>query len=796
MTTIGGGRFELDREIRGDDAGARIGGKDLQSGKAVEVVVFAGGAAHTQRRARFLAGAQRLVGITHRGLARVLESGEHEGAAFMAIEAPKGVALSERLGAENPGTAGDLIRLTGQVLDALKALHDAGLCHGNLSANQIVITGRRGFDSPKLTGFLLEPTDAAPEASPGTPLERALGVASVPPERLRTTPETLERRDDLYGLGMVLYAAVAGRLPVPGRHVAIILSELIDGHRRPLAEVRPETPAEFATAVDRAIHTDPAARFDKAQDLRKAIMAAGFRAPALRPLPLRSPELVEDDEAPAPEAPAPEAPTPETATPEAAPQKVFSTPKAKSKTADRIRSRERTLDGGVTSDEFVSAATRAPAVGTPKRRKKVVRKPTLVGMPASELMANATSPAPTPAPTPAPSPAAPKVTADSPIVEEADSVILEISGLPMPQDAPVEDDANVIEMGDDDEDEGNVVIEKGDDDEDEGDVVIEMGDDDGPELSTESPEAEPAFAPAGGLDPVNSDLFPRFGRTVDDASDTVADPAADKPEASAQAGPAHDDGEDLVLGDGGIGRRELSGGDDDEELEIGDGGLGSPAPRREPTAPIDLIRPKQVEPPAPAAAPPASGGWGRTIFASLAALVLGALGGWAVGSGRVAGVPPALGPLSVEAPSAALPPEPPMAEPDAGVDAGWDAGEPALPEESDATLEEALDGGADSVVPEEGAGDESTPEPTDGAEAVEINLRRVRQGANITLDGERVVGRTIIITDAETHTIRVRARGYRTWEREVTREDAGDLRVELRPRRSRRDDEPEAEAAP
>lgn len=114
------------------------------------------------------------------------------------------------------------------------------------------------------------------------------GMGSVSPEQI-SAPETVDGRADVYALGVVLYLAVAGRLPYEGGSarswlVAHAVAAPVDLSAQ-VAEVDPE----LARLVMACLDKDPDER-PAAADLGSALAAIADRAgaPGLETLDLRS----------------------------------------------------------------------------------------------------------------------------------------------------------------------------------------------------------------------------------------------------------------------------------------------------------------------------------------------------------------------------------------------------------------------------------------------------------------------------------------------------------------------------
>ena len=94
----------------------------------------------------------------------------------------------------------------------------------------------------------------------------------------------LDHRTDLYSLGCILFHVLCGRPPFLSEHGT---GMMIAAHMRdPAPDPRtlaPHVPAPLVAITLRLLEKDPAARFQTAQELRDALVAAGAIAPSTRP---------------------------------------------------------------------------------------------------------------------------------------------------------------------------------------------------------------------------------------------------------------------------------------------------------------------------------------------------------------------------------------------------------------------------------------------------------------------------------------------------------------------------------
>lgn len=88
--------------------------------------------------------------------------------------------------------------------------------------------------------------------------------------------ETIDGRSDLYSLGAVAYALLAGRPPFDGPDTREVLLRRLSQDPPPLASLRPEVPEDLAAAVARCLARDPSDRWPDGHSLREALAPAGL----------------------------------------------------------------------------------------------------------------------------------------------------------------------------------------------------------------------------------------------------------------------------------------------------------------------------------------------------------------------------------------------------------------------------------------------------------------------------------------------------------------------------------------
>ncbi len=223
---------------------------------------------------RFVNEARTLVKLTHGSIAQVLDMGLHEGEAYMALEYVDGKDLrkvaARARDRQMPLPLTFVLFVMCRVLDALAYAHrkkgdDEGelhLVHRDISAAEHphLLRGRG-------EGHRLRPGQEPAER--GRRRTRASSSASSSTcRRSRRGTSPVDRRSDLYAVGLCLYELLAGRNPFDLLPPGELMSAVAHPNIPPLGEVVPSLPPAVAQLVMRALAVDPSQRFQSAEELR------------------------------------------------------------------------------------------------------------------------------------------------------------------------------------------------------------------------------------------------------------------------------------------------------------------------------------------------------------------------------------------------------------------------------------------------------------------------------------------------------------------------------------------------
>ena len=229
---------------------------------------------------RFLREARLATQIKHPNVAILHDCSQlPEGSFYMVWEYVEGEEVGARLAARGPFAVDEAIQLGIQALRGLEAIHSIGVIHRDISPDNLMIfTSARGDQRLKIIDLGLARTLSPDPSHEVTLVGTFMGkLRYCSPEQARMSEgETLDRRTDLYSLGLVLYEMICGQPPFPGAGPAAIFQRVSEDPL-PLSGRNPqvEVPPVLERVVMRSLRRERDERYPDAVAFIEALDVAG-----------------------------------------------------------------------------------------------------------------------------------------------------------------------------------------------------------------------------------------------------------------------------------------------------------------------------------------------------------------------------------------------------------------------------------------------------------------------------------------------------------------------------------------
>jgi len=214
--------------------------------------------------------------ITHRNIVRIYDLGVADGVRFISMEYIEGRELADILhnrGKLPPKEAAEIML---QVSRGLAAAHAEGVVHRDLKPQNIMIDkhGRVAVmdfgiaHSAEAAGLIAEsPEDVPGESSALTRVGTLLGTPRyMSPEQARR--EKLDKRSDLFTVGLLLYELTTGGLPPAGPLKEMLQDRSTRQIPAPIT-ADPQIPRALSDIIVRCLRLNPAERYQSAEDLSR-----------------------------------------------------------------------------------------------------------------------------------------------------------------------------------------------------------------------------------------------------------------------------------------------------------------------------------------------------------------------------------------------------------------------------------------------------------------------------------------------------------------------------------------------
>jgi len=193
---------------------------------------------------------------------------------FMVLELLRGESLGAIVEHRRRLPFATALAIFEPITSALAAAHRIGIVHRDIKPDNIFVCHRSdGTIVPKLLDFGIAKVNSlfADGRESITQTGAVLGTpVFMPPEQVMGD-RTLDHRADIYSLGVVMYEALAGALPIDGENLPQVVTRILESIPAPMNVHRADIPPALVALVDRMLAKDPAARPQSCEEILKTL---------------------------------------------------------------------------------------------------------------------------------------------------------------------------------------------------------------------------------------------------------------------------------------------------------------------------------------------------------------------------------------------------------------------------------------------------------------------------------------------------------------------------------------------
>lgn len=253
---------------------------------------------------RFIQEAKAASALNHPNILTVYEIGEADGRNYISTEFIEGRTLREHIAPAAQMTIDEILKAAIQIAEALDAAHRAGIIHRDVKPENIMV---RSDGYLKILDFGLaklaemEGSAAGPDETTRAYVHTTPGlvmgtVAYMSPEQARG--RNVDKRTDIFSLGVVMYEIVTGRQPFTGATTSHAIVAILEKDPPPIASPGMTVPLELESIILRALEKAADDRYQTARELADDLVSLRnrlqfgqeFRPTEVMPKAVRPPE--------------------------------------------------------------------------------------------------------------------------------------------------------------------------------------------------------------------------------------------------------------------------------------------------------------------------------------------------------------------------------------------------------------------------------------------------------------------------------------------------------------------------
>ncbi|MCP4447592.1 MAG: serine/threonine protein kinase [Myxococcales bacterium] len=225
---------------------------------------------------RFFNEARAVNDIQHPNIVDIIDYGvipsDRGDMVYFIMEHLDGFPLEDVIAEQSPLSPERSLHICAQVADALAASHNSNIVHRDLKPDNIILVKHRSTDDfAKLLDFGIAKLTGDQPGSSRTRTGIVMGTPSYMSPEQCEGKGNIDKRTDVYALGVVLYQMLTGQVPFLGSGYGEILVQHLTQTPAPPSTIRGVIPPHVEAVCMKALEKSPDARYQCMEDFGAAL---------------------------------------------------------------------------------------------------------------------------------------------------------------------------------------------------------------------------------------------------------------------------------------------------------------------------------------------------------------------------------------------------------------------------------------------------------------------------------------------------------------------------------------------
>jgi|GEM_PF-370501 serine/threonine protein kinase len=259
------GKYEVSEQIGVGGFGAVYRGRDPFIKRTVAIKTCQ--VNDDEIKHRFFREAELAGNLHHRNITTIYDFGVENGIPYIVQEFLTGEDLDKKIKRGDPILVARKVEILMAIADGLAYAHNASIVHRDVKPANV-----RVLDDGTVKVMDFGIAKSLQTESNLTQTGITLGTSAyLAPEQIRGEP--IDRRTDIFSMGVLSYELLSYRKPFRGEHLSTVLYKILNDSPEPLGTLAQDVPPALVDAVNKAISKTPTERYQTMEEYRQDLHA-------------------------------------------------------------------------------------------------------------------------------------------------------------------------------------------------------------------------------------------------------------------------------------------------------------------------------------------------------------------------------------------------------------------------------------------------------------------------------------------------------------------------------------------